>query len=68
MGGFLVRKLVKPTKVFYSWFSFEGNVDQFRLLEAESDVGTATARVLGKTDAAVGQKLCGLDPTDRVFH
>ena len=67
MGKLLVSKLVKTTKVLCSGPSYEGDVDQFWFSQAKSEVRTATARVLGKTDAAVRQKLRGLDTTDRVF-
>jgi hypothetical protein len=66
IGGSLVIKLVKPTKVFsrppdYTLFR------QFLPSQAEADVGTAGAGVLGKADAAVGHELTGLDSLDRVL-
>jgi len=68
MGGFLVIKLVKPTKVFCSWPPHQSGIGKILPSETQPDVGTAAAGVLGETNAAVGQELGGLDPVDRVFH
>jgi hypothetical protein len=67
MGGFLVIKLVKPTKVFCSWAPHQGGFDQILAPEAQADIGTTATRVLRETNATVGQELCGLDALDRIF-
>jgi hypothetical protein len=54
-------KLVKPIKAFCSWPPDEGGLDQLVASETEPDIGAATARVLGETDAAVGQELGRFD-------
>jgi hypothetical protein len=61
IGGFLVIKLVKPTKLFSSGTAHQSGVNYFPPPEAQSDVGATAARVLGETNAAMGQKLRGLD-------
>src|SRR5262249_14700096 len=66
IGGFLVIKLVKPTKLFCSGTAYQSGVNQIRVPKAQSDVGTTAARVLGKTNAAMGQKLCRLDALNSV--
>jgi hypothetical protein len=53
MGGYLVNKFVKQTKVD-SRFVHEGSLDQVVLVEAEPDEGTAGTRILGESDAAMG--------------
>src|SRR2546425_8038660 len=68
MGGFSVRKLVKPTKVFGSWPPYQSDLDQLLPSQTKAYVRATAARVLGETDAAVGQKLGGLDPPDGVFN
>src|SRR5207302_5069994 len=68
MGGFLVIKLVKPTKVFCSWPPHQSGVGKILPSETKPNVGTAGARVLREANAAVGQELGGLDPANRVFH
>jgi hypothetical protein len=67
MGGFLVRKLVKPAKVFCSWPPDQGGLDQILPSQTEAQVWATATGVLGKSDAAVRQKLGRLDPPDRVF-
>ncbi len=67
MGGVLVIKFVKQTKVFCSWASYQRRFGQVRSSQTESDVGTAGAGVLGEADATVGQELGGFDPADRVL-
>src|SRR5262249_28783009 len=67
MGGFLVSKLVKPTKAFGSRSPHEGGIDQLLFAKAESQVGARAARVLREPNATVGQKLCGFDSPDCVF-
>src|SRR5258708_7275513 len=56
MGGILVRKLVKQTKVFCSWAPYQRRFGQIRPSQTEPDVGTAGAGVLGEADATVGQE------------
>jgi hypothetical protein len=67
INGLLVRKLVKPTKVF-SRTPNQGRVHQFLSAQAQTDIGTRGARVLRKPDTAVRQELSRLDPSDRVFY
>src|SRR5204863_9455373 len=57
MGGSLVRKLVKHTKVFGSWPANQSGFNQFRFIQAKPYIRTAAAGVLGEADAAMGQKL-----------
>ena len=66
IGGYLVNKFVKQTKI-NSWLAHKGGFDHVGLVEAEPDEGASCARVLGKADAAVGQEEPGLDPSDCVF-
>jgi hypothetical protein len=68
MGGFLVIKLVKPTKVFGSWPPDEGGFDQLRFIQAQPEISTAAARVLGEANATVGQELCRLDLADALVN
>jgi hypothetical protein len=65
IGGFLVTKLVKPTKVFSRALDY-AFLRHVRPSQAKTDVRTAGARVLGKADAAMGHELTGLDSPDRV--
>src|SRR5438132_1885330 len=67
IGGFLVIKLVKPSKMLCSWPPDESGLDQLLASEAKPDIGTAAARVLRETDPAVRQELGGLDLPDRRF-
>jgi hypothetical protein len=67
MGGFLVSKLVKPTKILGSWPPYESGIDQLLLSQAKSQVGASAARVLRKANAAVGKKLRGFDSPDCVL-
>src|SRR5881296_896192 len=67
IGGFLVMKLVKPIKAFRSWPPDESGLDQLRASETKPNIRTAAARVLGETDAAVGQELARLDLPDGRF-
>jgi len=53
MGGYLVNKFVKQTKVD-SGLVHERCIDQMLLAEAEPNEGTAGARILGETDSAIG--------------
>src|SRR5207237_4421555 len=67
IGGFLVMKLVKPIKAFCSWPPDESGLDQLLPSETKPDIGTAAARVLRETDAAVRQELGRLDLLDGGF-
>src|ERR1019366_9897553 len=67
IGGFLVSKLVKPTKVF-SRPPDHSFLRQFLPSQAPADVRTAGARVLRKADAAVGHEVTGLNSLDRVLN
>src|SRR5437870_3757525 len=67
MGAFLVRKLVKPTKLFCSWPAHQSGFGQILSSQAEPDVGAAAARILRKSNTAVRQELSGLDLADGVF-
>src|ERR1039458_3951064 len=66
MGGFSICKLVKPIKTVCSWTPHQAGVDHLLLAKTKSHIRTAAARVLGKADATMGQKLCRLDSLDRV--
>ena len=68
MGGVLVRKLVKPTKVVCSWTPYERRFGQIRPPQTEADVGTASARILGEADAAVRQEFSRFDSSDGVLN
>jgi len=68
VGGLLVIKLVKPTKVFGSWPPNEGGFDQLRFVQAEPEIGAAAARVLRKANAAVRQELRRLDLADAFMN
>jgi hypothetical protein len=67
MGGFLVRKLVKHTKIISSWPPHQPRFRQILPSQTQANVGTAGAGVLGEADAAVGQKLGRFDPVDRIL-
>ena len=67
MGGILVRKLVKPTKVVCSWAPYQRHFGQILPAQTESDIRTTGAWVLGKPNAAVRQKLGCFDPANGVL-
>src|SRR5271157_1331068 len=52
IGGFLVRKLVKPTKVLCSWPPYQGGFGHVLASQTKPHVGTAAAGVPGEPDAA----------------
>jgi hypothetical protein len=52
MGGYLVNKFVKQTKID-SWLAHERGFDQVGLVEAEPDEGAGRARILWEADAAM---------------
>src|SRR6202162_878765 len=64
MGGVLVIKLVKQTKVLCSWTPHQRRFGQVRPSQTETNVGTAGAGVLGKANATVRQELSRFDPAD----
>jgi hypothetical protein len=68
MGGFLVIKLVKPTKAVCSWTPHQSGVDHLLFSKTKAHIRTGAARVLGKADATVRQKVCRLDAADRAFN
>jgi hypothetical protein len=68
MGGILVRKLVKPTKVLCSWAPNERCFGQILPPQTEPYIRTAGAGVLGKADATVGQELGHFNSSDRVLN
>jgi hypothetical protein len=68
MGGFLVIKLVKPTIVFCSWSPYEGAFGKILPTETKPHIRAVAAWVLGKTNAAVGKKIGGLNSADGVFY
>src|SRR5207245_8528967 len=65
IGGSLVMKLVKPIKLFCSWPSDEGSLDQLLASETKPDIGAANAGGMRKTDAAERQELGVVDLHDR---
>src|SRR5438094_723073 len=68
MGGFLTRKLVKPIKTLCSRAAYQSRLDQIRSSQAEPDVRARAAGILGKTDAAVRQKLGSFDALDGLHY
>jgi len=68
MGGSLVIKLVKPTKVFCSCSPSKNSISHVLPPETQPCICAAAAGILGKTDATVRQKLGGLDSPDRVLQ
>src|SRR5436305_1531803 len=61
-------KFVKPIKLFCSWAPDEGGLGQLLASETKPDIRTAAARVLRKTDAAVGQELGRLEQLDGLLE
>src|ERR1700693_2333913 len=51
MGGILVRKLVKQTKVFCSWAPYQRRLGQIPSPQTETDVGAGSAGILREADA-----------------
>jgi hypothetical protein len=66
IGGYLVNKFVKQTKI-NSRFAYKTGLDQVGLSEAEPEEWTSGTRILRKTNAAVRQEEPGFDPPDRVI-
>src|SRR5579863_4568944 len=67
MGGFLIIKLVKPTKIFCSWTPHQCGVGQLLFSQTKPNVWTAAARILRKADATERQKIRRFNPADRSF-
>jgi hypothetical protein len=65
MGGYLVTKFVKQTKID-SRLADQPALNQIALVEAEPEKGTGGTRILGEAYAAVGQEQSRLNPTYRV--
>jgi len=55
IGGFLVSKFVKQTKID-SRLADKPSLHQIALVETEPEEGTGGTRVLGKADAAMRQE------------
>src|SRR5208337_4035936 len=66
MGGHLVSKFVKQTKID-SRLADQARLHQIALVEAEPNKRAGGTGVLGEADAAVRQEQSGFDPADRVF-
>src|SRR5450759_7090 len=66
MGGYLVTKFVKQTKID-SRLADQPSLQQIALGETEPKERTGGTRVLGEANAAVGQEQSRLDPTYRVI-
>jgi hypothetical protein len=60
--------LVNPVKVTRSWQTNEIGVDQRLVIEAQPQIRTAHATVLGKANATMGRKFAGGDLLDGCFH
>src|SRR6201987_514480 len=65
IGGLLVRKLVKQTKIV-SRTTDQSGIDHFRLSQTEADIRATGAGILRKPDAAVRQELRRFDPSDGI--
>src|ERR1035437_6304710 len=66
IGGYLVNKFVKQTKIS-SWLAHKSGFDQVGLVEAEPEEVAGRAWVLRKADATMRQEQPGLDPSDCVI-
>jgi len=66
IGGYLVRKFVKQTKI-NSWLANKRGLHQMALVEAEPEEGTGGTRGLGEANAALWQEQSRLDPAHRVI-
>jgi hypothetical protein len=67
IGGYLVNKFVKQTKID-SRLAHECSFDHVGLVEAEPDKWAGGTRILWKADTAMRQEESGLDPSHCVFH
>ena len=63
IGGYLVNKFVKQTKI-NSGFTHERGFDQVALIEAEPNEEAGGARVLGEADPAVGGEVARFNLPD----
>ena len=68
IGGFLVRKLVKPTKLFCSWTPYDSAFSQLLTSQTKPHIGTAATWVLWEADATVWQEVGRFDPMHGVFN
>jgi hypothetical protein len=68
MGGFLVIKLVKPTKTVCSWTPHQSGIDHLLFSKTKAYVWATAARVLGKADATVREKVRRLDTADCALY
>src|ERR1019366_6449776 len=66
IGGYLVNKFVKQTKID-SRFAHKAGFDQVTLVEAKPEERTGCTRILWKADATVRQEQSRLDPSDCVI-
>src|ERR1019366_10775205 len=55
IGGYLVNKFVKQTKI-HPWLAHQSGLHQVGFVETEPEEGAGCARVLGKADAAMRQE------------
>src|SRR5205823_4834173 len=67
IGALLLRKLVKPTKLFGSGTPHQIRINEVLAAEAQPDIRASTTRVLRKADAAVRQKLRRFDSLHGIF-
>jgi hypothetical protein len=67
MGGFLVAKFVKQTKID-SRLANQRGLYQIALVQTEPNERACGTRVLRKTNAAMRQKHPRLDTAGSVFH
>src|ERR1019366_2161512 len=66
IGGYLVNKFVKQTKID-SWLAHQAGLDQVGLVEAEPDEGAGGAGLLWEADATMRQEQPRFDPSDCVI-
>ena len=65
MGGWLVRKFVKQTKIV-SRTAYQSGADQFLLPQAKANIRAAGTGILREPDAAMRQEPGRFDPSDGV--
>ena len=70
MGGFLVSKLVKPTKIFCSRAPHHGDVNQLLVSQAKpwARQGHVVQEFCPEANSTVSQELGGLDSTNGVLQ
>ena len=66
IGGYLINKFVKQTKI-NSGFAHQSGLDQIALVEAEAEEGAGGTGILWEADATMRQEEPGLDPSDCVL-